>query len=137
MMKKLTILLLALCLCFVLFSCGGECEHADANTDGKCDKCESVIGDCTHDDTDNNGTCDKCGAEVSITVNCKHTYFKVVVTEATCTEGATFYNKCTKCGKSTDVENDGTPLNHVWERITDDDCLKNPASCFSTTDCYC
>ena len=130
MMKKLTILLLALCLSFVLFSCG-DCDHADANTDGKCDECGNAFGTCTHDDADDNGTCDKCGAEVSMELNCKHSYFKVIVTEATCTEGATYYDKCTKCGNSTEIKNDQTPRSHNWQQIQDEDCLVSPATCYS------
>ena len=128
MMKKLTILLLALCLSFVLFSCGG-CDHTDANTDGKCDKCESVIGECTHADADNNAVCDKCGAEVSMSLNCNHSYFKVIVKEATCTEGATFYNKCTKCGKTTEIDNDNTPRSHDWQQNVKPECLVSEATC--------
>ena len=128
MMKKLTILLLALCLAFVLFSCG-DCDHADANTDGECDKCESVIGTCTHEDSDSNAVCDKCGAVVSITLNCTHSYFKVVVSEATCTEGTTYYDKCMKCGMITEPANDNIPRGHQWEQTNNPDCLVSTATC--------
>ena len=49
-----------------------ECEHADADADGKCDKCGKDMGstpppstECTeHADADGDKKCDKCGADM-------------------------------------------------------------------------
>ena len=44
--RKLTLLILALTLTFLLFSCGGtgECtEHKDTDKDGKCDVCSATV----------------------------------------------------------------------------------------------
>ncbi len=61
-MKRFLILLLALILTLGLVACGGsECEHADANTDGKCDECGEVVGTCAHEDANTDKKCDKCG----------------------------------------------------------------------------
>ena len=46
--RKVLLLILALTLTFLLFSCGGteECkEHKDADRDGKCDVCGKEIQD--------------------------------------------------------------------------------------------
>ena len=72
-MKKIlsvTALVLALALCLGLMACGGGvtetgCSHVDENTDGKCDKCTTVIGNCIHEDSDDdNVLCDKCGTNL-------------------------------------------------------------------------
>ncbi len=78
MKKKILCLLLALVMMFsvvcVLASCGDKgCEHADSDSDGKCDNCGEPYGTaaCTdHVDEDKNGKCDDCGAVVSTV--CKH-----------------------------------------------------------------
>ena len=53
--KRIAVLMLALCLAFVLAACGGSntCEsHVDANTDGKCDNCGTEVK--INDDNQNN-----------------------------------------------------------------------------------
>ena len=61
-------LMLVLSLSVAFAACGGntgnECTHDDANTDGKCDKCEANVGECKHDDANTDGKCDKCGESV-------------------------------------------------------------------------
>ena len=59
-MKKLLILFLVLTLGFALVACGGgddPCtEHVDANSDGKCDKCEAAVEPDEGGDEGNGGT---------------------------------------------------------------------------------
>ncbi len=69
-MKRALSLLLSIMLVLTcvlpLIACGENipCSHADANSDGKCDKCgESVTINCTtHVDVDKDNKCDNCGA---------------------------------------------------------------------------
>ena len=75
MSRKIFCLLLALTLCFALWSCGeetpngpSECtEHKDENNDFVCDNCEEALA-CEHKDENKDLLCDNCAADVE----CEH-----------------------------------------------------------------
>ena len=111
MKKKILCLLLALVMMFsvacVLVSCGDkECDHADSDSNGKCDKCGEPYGTaaCTsHKDADKNGKCDNCGATVSTA--CKH-------------EDDNDDGKCDKCGKAYSSGNEEEVIEYPWSSQT-------------------
>lgn len=109
--------------------CQTNCEHVDANGDGKCDVCVSETDvhtheyengvcngcgtSCTHTDVNGDGACDDCTLETDVHehdwndgactgcgTSCTHEYVGEVTTESTCTkEGVKTYT-CNICGNS-------------------------------------
>ena len=49
---------------------GENCDHADLNGDGVCDKCgQNMTSACNHADKDNDEKCDNCGTSVIVNFN--------------------------------------------------------------------
>ncbi|MBR3680657.1 MAG: hypothetical protein IKL79_01480 [Clostridia bacterium] len=68
-MKKILILLLAVCLAFALASCKKACDHVDADADGACDSCGAEVPvPCTHADENYDGACDSCNTAMEVKV---------------------------------------------------------------------
>ncbi len=90
-------LMLAMVVC-VLASCG-ECEHVDADKDGKCDECGETVEvtppACEHRDANDDGKCDKCSE--NFIDDC----------DTPCTD-ADSDGKCDRCGKTV-----AAPCTHV------------------------
>ena len=109
MKKRIVCLLLALLMAFsvvgVLASCG-DCEHVDANKDGKCDECGEDVGGgqpsgCTeHVDANKDGKCDECGTKM--TTSCKH-------------EDENGDEKCDKCGADLGDGEEEEVINYPWD----------------------
>ena len=121
-MKKLLstflILMLTLSLCLALSACTGipgittqTCTHSDANFDGKCDLCSTVIGPAHTEciDNDENTLCDVCGKAVdsddSDTDDCTHKYDNKCDSD------------CNKCGEVREIT-------HKYQNDCDPDCSR-------------
>lgn len=134
-LSTLAILSLIICFVFLLSACsipvigdlfGSTCEaHVDANLDGKCDNCDTVIGvahtKCADDNDD--GICEVCNQAVSESER-KHTYSSICDAEcdtcgATRDTEHTYLNDCdsdcNNCGEAREIT-------HKYKNKCDDDC---------------